>query len=193
MNPELNEYLEVLGFSAQPFGRASTLTASTAPAPDAPIPASPAASRTLDTSSSATTENSSTLVLFASEGGADNEIAASQLLKKMITAMGLKETDVKIVSKRMSWDPVHEEISRSRPRTIVALGTEATQALLQTETAIGGLRGSFHKYPQATQSDDSPISVMPTYAPAFLLRNPAMKKPVWEDLQKVMEQLGLKS
>ena len=64
---------------------------------------------------------------------------------------------------------------------IVALGAVATQALLDTDDAIGRLRGRFH--------DLDGIRVMPTYHPAYLLRNDAAKRPVWEDMKKVRDAL----
>lgn len=70
-----------------------------------------------------------------------------------------------------------------KPKVIVCLGSVATQNLLGTEEKISGLRGNFQKW--------QGIPVMPTYHPAFLLRNSNMKKPVWEDMQKVMKHMGL--
>jgi DNA polymerase len=60
---------------------------------------------------------------------------------------------------------------------ICALGAFAAQTLLKTNTPISQLRGNFHTYEN--------ISLLPTYHPAFLLRNPAKKRDVWEDIQKV--------
>jgi DNA polymerase len=60
-----------------------------------------------------------------------------------------------------------------------ALGTFAAQTLLQTHTPISRLRGHFHTYED--------ILLLPTYHPAFLLRNPAKKRDVWEDMQKLQE------
>ncbi len=70
------------------------------------------------------------------------------------------------------------------PKVIVCLGSVATQNLLQTEEKISKLRGRFTEW--------QGIPVMPTYHPAFLLRNGTMKKPVWEDMQQVMKLLGRK-
>jgi DNA polymerase len=71
-----------------------------------------------------------------------------------------------------------------RPRVICALGTFAAQTLLQTEERISRLRGRFHRL--------GDIQVMPTYHPAFLLRNPQYKRAVWEDMQLVQRALGLR-
>ncbi len=88
------------------------------------------------------------------------------------------------------------QIETIQPKAIVGLGNFAVQTLLQTEAKITGLRGRFHPWPSAvvkakfeTSLPEGSIQMMPTYHPAFLLRNPAMKRPVWEDMQKVMELL----
>ncbi|KAB2838237.1 hypothetical protein F9K50_09575, partial [bacterium] len=88
------------------------------------------------------------------------------------------------------------QIETIQPRVIVGLGNFAVQTLLATEAKITGLRGRFHPWPSAivkakfeTSLPEGSIQIMPTYHPAFLLRNPAMKRPVWEDMQKVMELL----
>ena len=64
---------------------------------------------------------------------------------------------------------------------IVCLGSIAFQNLLKTEDKISTSRGQWFEF--------EGIKVMPTYHPAFLLRNPDAKKPVWEDMKKVMEVL----
>jgi len=69
------------------------------------------------------------------------------------------------------------------PEFICCLGAVAAQNLLQTTTSIGRLRGHFHDY--------HGIKVLCTYHPAYLLRNPAAKRPTWEDLQLLMEAMGL--
>jgi DNA polymerase len=65
---------------------------------------------------------------------------------------------------------------------IVALGKFAAQVLLRRpDAAITSMRGRFHTY--------EGIQVMPTYHPAYLLRQPGQKRVVWEDLQMVMREL----
>ena len=64
-----------------------------------------------------------------------------------------------------------------QPKLICALGAFAAQTLLQTAEKISALRGRFHSY--------QGILLMPTYHPAFLLRNPNFKRDVWEDVKKV--------
>ena len=70
-----------------------------------------------------------------------------------------------------------------RPKVIVALGTFAAQVLLKTRTPITRLRGVWADY--------HGIRLMPTFHPAYLLRNPTEKRVVWQDIQEVMRALGL--
>jgi DNA polymerase len=69
-----------------------------------------------------------------------------------------------------------------KPKVICTLGKFASQTLLKTETPITALRGKFQEY--------DGIKVMPTFHPAYLLRNPQDKKLVWEDMRKILKQLG---
>ncbi|MEW5807040.1 MAG: uracil-DNA glycosylase [Acidobacteriota bacterium] len=73
------------------------------------------------------------------------------------------------------------QIEIIKPRIIVALGTVAAQILLKTTLPITSLRGRFMKY--------CDVPVMPTFHPAFLLRNPNRKKEVWEDMKIVRDAL----
>jgi len=124
---------------------------------------------------------------------------AGQLLTKMINAMNLDRKDVyiaNIVKCRPpgNRNPFKEEIAECiqylyaqidiiNPKVIVCLGSVAAQALLQTDKSISRLRGVF--------VDFQGIKVMPTFHPAYLLRNPKMKRLAWEDLQAVMKILNL--
>ena len=69
-----------------------------------------------------------------------------------------------------------------RPELIVTLGKFAAQALLRDQSPISRLRGHWREY--------EGIALMPTYHPAFLLRNPAAKREVWEDMKLVMARLS---
>ena len=69
------------------------------------------------------------------------------------------------------------------PEVIVALGKFAVQTLLRVKTPITQLRGRWYDY--------HGIKLMPTFHPAYLLRNPADKRLVWQDIQKVMLELGI--
>jgi DNA polymerase len=123
---------------------------------------------------------------------------AGQLLNKMIQAMGLKREQVYIANivkcrppnnrnpepdEIASCEPfLMEQLDAIQPAVICALGNFAAQTLLRTRVKISQLRGKFHDYRS--------IKVMPTFHPAYLLRNPQDKKLVWEDLQKVMAELN---
>jgi uracil-DNA glycosylase family 4 len=74
------------------------------------------------------------------------------------------------------------QIDLVRPRAIVGLGTFAVQALLKLKTPISKLRGNWHEV--------RGVKLMPTFHPAYLLRNPADKRLVWADIQEVMKLLG---
>ena len=122
---------------------------------------------------------------------------AGQLLTKIIEAMGLSRKDVYICNilkcrPPHNRNPLPEEIAACEPflkqqlkiispQIICALGTFAAKTLLQTDAPISVLRGRFHYY--------EGIKLMPTYHPAYLLRNPAAKKTVWEDVQLIMKEL----
>jgi len=123
---------------------------------------------------------------------------AGMLLTKIIEAMGIKREDVYICNilkcrPPQNRNPLPEEVSMCidylyaqidmiKPKIICGLGKFASQALLGTEAPIGKLRGSWHEY--------RGIKFMPTYHPAYLLRNPGDKKLVWEDMKKIMEALN---
>ena len=122
---------------------------------------------------------------------------AGQLLTDIIKAMGLERKDVYICNilkcrPPKNRNPEPDEIAACepflikqldviQPRVICAMGKFAAQTLLKTGTAISMLRGRFHSY--------HGIKLMPTYHPAYLLRNPGAKKQVWQDVQVIMEEL----
>lgn len=125
---------------------------------------------------------------------------AGQLLDKMIEAMGLSREQVFIANVVKCRPPgnrnpepdeidacspfLHRQLDAIQPKIVVALGKFAAQTLLQTETRISALRGNFFQYRGA--------KLMPTYHPAYLLRNPEMKRDAWADLQKVAAELGIR-
>jgi uracil-DNA glycosylase family 4 len=124
---------------------------------------------------------------------------AGQLLTKIIEAMGIQRKDVYICNILKcrppgNRNPLPEEISLCEPflkkqlqaispKVICALGTFAAHTLLKTDVPISALRGRFHTY--------DGIKLMPTYHPAYLLRSPSAKKPVWEDVQMIMKEIQL--
>jgi uracil-DNA glycosylase family 4 len=123
--------------------------------------------------------------------------AAGQLLTKMIIAMGLSREEVYICNILKCRPPgnrnpepdeieqcepfLKRQLAAIRPRMIVSLGKFATQCLLRSDAPISRLRGNWKTY--------EGIPLMPTFHPAFLLRNPSAKREVWEDLKAVMGEL----
>ncbi len=122
---------------------------------------------------------------------------AGQLLNQIISAMDLTREEVYIANVVKCRPPdnrtpqpdetaactpfLFEQIAIIRPDVIVALGSPAAQALLGRSAGITKIRGTFREY--------DGIRVMPTFHPAYLLRNPAAKRPVWEDMKQVMAYL----
>lgn len=122
---------------------------------------------------------------------------AGQLLDRILLAMGLKRSDVYICNvvkcrPPNNRDPQPDEIAACepflqnqlaaiRPKVIVALGKFAAQTLLQNNTPISKMRGSWSEY--------HGIPLMATFHPAYLLRNPLGKREVWEDVKQVMKKL----
>ena len=133
--------------------------------------------------------------------------AAGQLLTKIITAMGVSRAEVYIANilkcrpdtpgessgnrkptpaEMATCIPyLHEQIDLIKPKAIVALGATAVEGLLGKTLGISKLRGNWQTY--------RGIPLMPTYHPAYLLRNQAMseKRKVWEDMLQVMEKLEM--
>ena len=148
-------------------------------------------------------------LMFVGEGpGRDEDLSgepfvgrAGKLLTDMIKAMGLQREDVyiaNIVKCRPpdNRQPEHDEVAACspflmrqidviQPKVICTLGNTPTQTLMQTTQGISRFRGEWFEFRNA--------KLMPTYHPAYLLRNPAAKADVWKDLQKVMAVLGLQA
>ena len=148
-------------------------------------------------------------IMFVGEGpGADEDAQgepfvgrAGQLLNNMIAAMGLRRQDVYIANIVKCRPPANRtperdecdtcspfllrQIAVIRPKVIVALGATAVEGLLGKTVGITRLRGNWQTYRGTL--------LMPTYHPAYLLRNqaPSEKRRVWEDMLQVMEKLGL--
>jgi DNA polymerase len=144
-------------------------------------------------------------LMFVGEApGADEDVQglafvgkAGQLLTRIVEAMGLRREDVFIANvlkcrppdnrnpepdEILSCQPfLEEQIQAIGPKVLVGLGKFAGQWLLKTAEPISKIRGRLGEY--------QGIKVMPTYHPAFLLRNPGAKKEVWEDMKVVMRIL----
>jgi uracil-DNA glycosylase len=125
---------------------------------------------------------------------------AGQLLTKMITAMGLTREEVYITNilkcrPPQNRTPLPDEVTNClpyvlsqieliQPKVIIALGATALKALLDVQLGITKMRGHWYTFRD--------IPIMPTFHPAYLLRNPAAKREVWDDLKAVLEKLGRK-
>jgi DNA polymerase len=145
------------------------------------------------------------LVFVGEAPGADEDAQgepfvgrAGQLLTKIIEAMGMTRGDVYICNILKCRPPNNRtpeadeilacspfllgQLRAIQPRFICALGGPAAQTLLQTKEGITKLRGRFH--------DFHGIPLLPTFHPAYLLRNPYEKKTVWEDMKLLLRHMG---
>ena len=144
-------------------------------------------------------------LMFVGEApGADEDIQArpfvgraGQLLTKIIEAIGLKREEVLIGNVNRCRPPgnrapmpdeaatckpfLEREIAVVQPEVIVVLGNTALKNLLDSREGITRARGRFHDY--------KGIKVMPTFHPAYLLRDPSKKRETWEDLKQVRDYL----
>jgi len=149
--------------------------------------------------------NRKSRLMFVGEApGADEDAQArpfvgraGQLLTKIIEAIGFKREEVLIGNVNRCRPPGNRaplpdevamckpfllrEIAAARPEVIVVLGNTAMKNLLDTREGITKLRGIFQDY--------KGIKVMPTFHPAYLLRDPSKKRETWEDLKKVRAYL----
>jgi len=144
------------------------------------------------------------LVFVGEAPGADEDAQgepfvgrAGQLLTKIIQAMGMQREDVYICNIIKCRPPNNrtpeseeilacqpflvKQIQAIHPKFICALGGPAAQTLLQTKEPISRLRGKFY--------DFHGIPLLPTFHPAFLLRNPYEKKTVWEDMKLLLREM----
>jgi uracil-DNA glycosylase len=125
---------------------------------------------------------------------------AGQLLTKIIAAMGYRREEVYIANiikcrPPQNRTPEPDEVSNClpyvlsqieliQPKVIVALGATALRALLGVQLGITKMRGHWYTFRE--------IPIMPTFHPAYLLRNPAAKRDVWDDMKAVLDKLGRK-
>jgi len=122
---------------------------------------------------------------------------AGRLLTKIIESIGLQRNDVYIANILKCRPPQNrnplpteiiecesyliKQIEFIKPKVICALGKFAAQTLLRSQESISRLRGNFYDYHGS--------KLMPTFHPAFLLRNPSGKREVWEDMKKIRREL----
>ncbi len=148
-------------------------------------------------------------LMFVGEAPGENEDrrgepfvgAAGELLDKMIEAMGWTRNAVYIANTTKCRPPgnrnpqadeleqcipfLHAQIASVAPRIIVALGRPASNQLLEVDAPISSLRGRFHDYARHPG-----LRIMPTFHPAYLLRDPDKKRQAWSDLKLVMAELA---
>jgi DNA polymerase len=149
-------------------------------------------------------ENADLVFIGEAPGGEEDQQgrpfvgAAGQLLTKIIEAMKFTREEVYIANVLKcrppnNRDPLPDEVNRCKPfltrqleiikpKVICALGAHAAHALINSTEGITRMRGQFYMY--------NGIKVMPTFHPAYLLRNESAKRPVWSDVQKIMAELG---
>jgi uracil-DNA glycosylase family 4 len=124
---------------------------------------------------------------------------AGQLLTDIIKAMKLTRDDVYIANVIKCRPPenrnpepdeldacrpfIRRQVELIKPKVIVTLGRFGLQSLTEKSYSISAVRGQWLDY--------NGFRVMPTYHPAYLLRNPDAKKDVWNDMKQVMRELGL--
>jgi len=142
------------------------------------------------------------LMLIGEAPGYDEDVQgrpfvgkAGQLLTKILQSINLPREEVYITNIVKCRPPQNrnpepdeirscnpflvKQITAIQPKIICALGSFSAQTLLKTDTKITALRGRLY--------DLEGIKVVPTYHPAFLLRNPERKREVWEDMKKIAE------
>jgi uracil-DNA glycosylase family 4 len=122
---------------------------------------------------------------------------AGQMLERILNSVGLRRADcyltntVKMICTGDEITPevlslftpyLHRELAAVSPRVVISFGNTPTRALLRTKQPISKLRGEFHAYHGA--------QLMPTFNPAYLLRDPSKKREVWEDMKKVRQLLA---
>jgi uracil-DNA glycosylase len=145
-------------------------------------------------------------LIFVGEGpGKEEDLAgepfvgdAGRLLTKIIEAIQMTRDQVYICNVVKCRPPgnrkpeaneisacsgfLKRQIKVIQPDFICALGTVAAQSLLETDSPISSLRGRFHDYRE--------ITLLATYHPAYLLRQPEKKREVWEDMKRLMNAMG---
>jgi uracil-DNA glycosylase len=122
---------------------------------------------------------------------------AGQMLERILSSVGLSRGEcyltnvVKVICTGDEITPewlslftpyLHRELAVVRPRVVIAFGNTPTRALLRTKKPISQMRGEFQDY------EGTPL--MPTFNPAYLLRDPTKKREVWEDMKKIRALLA---
>jgi DNA polymerase len=153
---------------------------------------------------------SSDLMLIGEAPGVDEDRqglpfvgASGQLLNRMLAALG-RERDTAYISNILFWRPpgnrsptdaetaaclpfVQRHIELAKPKVLVFLGGSSAKTMLSRKEGIMRLRGKWFDY--TSDGLDAPIPAMPTFHPAFLLRQSAQKREAWRDFLSIQEKL----
>jgi DNA polymerase len=153
--------------------------------------------------------NPESKVIFIGEGPGEEEDLqgrpfvgrAGKLLDRMLVAIGLDRSDIYIANTVKCRPPnnrvpapeelnacsplLQEQISIIEPKFLFTLGKTATHSLLPLQDPISQMRGNWYDYPPIPE-----IKLLPSFHPAYLLRNPSAKKAAWHDLQLLAAELG---
>ncbi len=155
---------------------------------------------------------SSDLMLIGEAPGVDEDRqglpfvgASGQLLNRMLAALG-RERDTAYISNILFWRPpgnrsptdaetaaclpfVQRHIELAKPKVLVFLGGSSAKTMLSRKEGIMRLRGKWFDY--TSDGLDAPIPAMPTFHPAFLLRQSAQKREAWRDFLSIQEKLDI--
>jgi uracil-DNA glycosylase len=130
---------------------------------------------------------------------------SGQLMDRMFDAIGMSRERDLYITNILFWRPpgnrtptlaeqaiclafTRRHIELAKPKVLVLAGGTAAKAVLDTTEGIMRMRG---KWTSVRLDDGSEVPTLPTFHPAYLLRNPADKRLVWQDIRQVMERLGL--
>lgn len=132
---------------------------------------------------------------------------AGQLLDRMLAAIGLTRDDVYLTN-LVFWRPpggrtpsdveveaclpfTRQHIHLIRPEFLVVMGSTTVKALLRSKDSFAKVRGRWHDYaPVLAEESSPPIRCLPVYHPSHLLRQPALKRQTWADLQALMKEIN---
>ena len=125
-------------------------------------------------------ETASVFIIDSDAGFFKGESGA--LLIKILSAMNLS-SDAVFICNAGDTEAMARKIKNVSPKVIITLGIKAGQSLLNIKQPLETFRGKFHEY--------HGIKVMPTFHPSLLVKHPAYKRQVWEDMKQVMAVVGL--
>jgi uracil-DNA glycosylase family 4 len=208
------DYLEILGYPAQVVAATARVIvpAATMPAASKPVSreAAPTRPQRRPLAPSAAASSASPLpslewqltphgpldasLVFVCEAPAHARSPEGELLAKMIAAMGRNPTTVQVLE-ISGGDPEASSIAPleallapalAQAKHVVAFGNLPARAILRSPDPMSNLRGRSHSSPFL----NADARLWATYAPSLCIRNPNMKKPVWEDLQRLMQELS---